>query len=131
LCVTTTGKKTPEALLCGERIRAARESAGIDRNELARRTKIGYSALGNYEQGLRELSIRAAKRIAKATGVPAAYLMGLIEEPDMELLQAPEGVRASFLQTLRSVLAATLPAVTPSPFPTGRPPLNPRPTRGS
>lgn len=111
-------KKTDEALLAGQRIRSVCRGLGIDRKELAQRTKIGYSTLGNYEQGLRELPIREAKRIEKATGVPAAYLMGLIDEDDMQLLRAPRAAREAALQMIKSVASAKAPlgiVATPAP----------------
>lgn len=114
-CVATE-KKTDEAVLAGERIRSVCRALGIDRKELARRTKIGYSTLGNYEQGLRELGIHEAKRIEKATGAPAAYLMGLIDEEDMELLRAPRAVRQAALQMIRTLAAGAAPDGPSRPF---------------
>ena len=123
-CVTTE-KKTEEGVLAGQRIKSVCRALGIDRKELAKRTKIGYSTLGNYEQGIRELGINEAKRIEKATGAPAAYLMGLIDEEDMELLQAPRTVRQAALQMIRTLRAGTAPPPAPAPgrpFPPAREP---------
>jgi transcriptional regulator with XRE-family HTH domain len=112
-----TGKKTPEAILSGQRIREVCRAAGIDLKELARRSRIGYSTLSNYRQGLREVPIRAAQRIQKVTGVPAAYVLGVISESDMELLEAPPGVRAALLEAIRQFHAATRPPGLPVPAP--------------
>jgi transcriptional regulator with XRE-family HTH domain len=95
------GKKTPEAVLCGERLKEAR--AALSQSELARRLKILPSTLGNYEQGLRKLPIRLAKAVQKETGVPAAYVMGLIDEADRDLLMAPDGARLALLQAIRQM----------------------------
>lgn len=115
-CVASE-KKTPEGILAGQRIRSVCRVLGLDRKELAKRTKIGYSTLGNYEQGIRELGISEAKRIEKATGAPAAYLMGLIDEDDMELLQAPLAARQAALQMIRSLSARAPTPVSPAPGP--------------
>lgn len=104
LCMAN-GKKTPEATLAGVRIKEARRHAKIDRRELERRTRIQYSTLGNYEQGLRELPIREAKLIEKATGIPAAYLLGVVDEADMELLRAPREFRVGLFHALKAMAA--------------------------
>lgn len=99
----TKAKVTPEGKLAGERIQRACELAtggAIDRTELAKRTKIKYSTLGNYEHGTRKLQIREARKIADATGVPAAYVLGLVDEQDMQLLRLPRETRMSLLQTI-------------------------------
>lgn len=102
------GKKTVEGVLCGQRIAEARKGAPggpMNLNELAARTKIGASTLGNYEQGTRKLPIRAAKAVQKATGYPAAYLMGLVDEGDRDLLMASPEARKSLLEAIRQLAA--------------------------
>jgi len=102
LCVGK-GKKTPEAVLCGERLREARTRAQLSQSELAKKLKILPSTLGNYEQGLRKLPIRVAKGIQRETGFPAAYVMALIDEADRDLLMAPEGARIALLAAIRQM----------------------------
>lgn len=98
-----TEKKTAEAVLAGQRIRSVCRVLGITQKDLSDRSKIGYSRLGNYMQGSRELPIREAKRIEHATGVPAAYLLGVVDEDDMELLRAPRAARQAALQMIRTL----------------------------
>jgi transcriptional regulator with XRE-family HTH domain len=102
LCVEK-GKKTPEAVLCGARVREARTRAQLSQSELARKLKMLPSTLGNYEQGLRKLPIRVAKGIQRETGVPAAYVMALIDEADRDLLMAPGEARLALLAAIRSL----------------------------
>jgi transcriptional regulator with XRE-family HTH domain len=95
------GKKTAEAVLCGQRMREARGDRS--QSEFAKLLGILPSTLGNYEQGLRKLPIRLAVRAQQATGVPAAYLMGLVDEADRDLLMAPNGARAALLSAIRQL----------------------------
>lgn len=112
-----SGKKTAESVLAGQRVKDACRKAGIDRTELSKRTGIEYSTLGNYEQGTRELPIRAALAIERATDVPAAYIMGLVDEDDMELLRAPRAARKALLEAVSSLAhAATMPPKSIPPF---------------
>jgi len=90
-------------MLAGERLKRALGIAGIDRKELSRRTKVLYSTLGNYEHGTRKLPIRIARKIEAATKVPSAYLMGLIDEMDMEILMMPREAREGFLKTIKAM----------------------------
>lgn len=101
LCVAQT-KKTDEGILAGERIRRAYELTGLDRIQLSAKSKILYSTIGNYENGSRRLPIRHAKMMAAVFRLPAAFLMGLIDEEDMEILRAPKKARDGFLATLRA-----------------------------
>lgn len=100
LCVAK-GKKTPENLISGQRLREARGDRS--QSEFAKLLGISPSRLGNYEQGTRKLPIRLAARAQQAIGIPAAYLIGLVDEADRELLMAPSGVRAALLSAIRQL----------------------------
>src|SRR5579871_1324338 len=83
---TDPPKITEEARLAGERLRHALRIVAISRSELSRRLNMAHpSTVGNYTRGIRTLPIDVAKRIDAVTGIPAAYLMGLVDETDMEL----------------------------------------------
>lgn len=121
LIVGGKGKKTPDGVLAGKRVREVRESRGETREAFAAAVRIGASTIGNYEQGLRELPIWAARLIQKVTGVHAAYLMGLVDDPDESLLSADPDVKSAFLKLLPK-----------KPQPPFRPAkLRPKPVRGT
>jgi transcriptional regulator with XRE-family HTH domain len=96
-------KKTPEAVRAGQRILAVLKLVGITRRELANKTGLDYQRIGNYVQGTRELPIAGAQAIEAATKVPAAYVMGLIDDGDRELLSLPEATRRAFLEAVHTL----------------------------
>jgi Zn-dependent peptidase ImmA (M78 family)/transcriptional regulator with XRE-family HTH domain len=60
----------------GERIRRARESAGLSQQELAKR--IGYSSsatISHFESGERKISILDLQQIAQTLGLPTEYFL--------------------------------------------------------
>lgn len=60
----------------GERIRRAREGAGLSQQELAK--KIGYSSsatISHFESGDRKISILDLQRIAQTLGIPTDYFL--------------------------------------------------------
>jgi transcriptional regulator with XRE-family HTH domain len=61
-----------------ERLRKAREDAGMDQGELAALIGVSRTAVGNWEQARRQPSNKQAKAIAEATGgrYPAWWLLG-------------------------------------------------------
>ena len=89
LCMSS-GKKTAEAVEAGRRIKAARLALNISLAELAKRSGgvLTGSRIGNYEQGIREVDIHAARLLAKALDVHPAYLMGLLSEEEHRFLKA-------------------------------------------
>lgn len=94
------GKKTAEAVLCGERIRACMTHKGWIQTDLARESGLTYTRIGNYLQGLRELPIREANLLGATLGVPAAYLLGVIDDLDKVVLMATDEQKRSFLTLL-------------------------------
>jgi len=78
----------------GERLRKARENAGLSQRELAQACGLGDAAqgrIGNYEGGLREPTLDVIDRMAVVLGVSAAELaypsLGLTND-EARLLQA-------------------------------------------
>lgn len=91
-------KITDEAKLSGDRLQAAIEGIGLSQTEFAKEFGMLQSTISNYVQGIRHLPVRAAKRFEKRLKTPAAYLMGVVDELDMELLKLPKEVRAAMLR---------------------------------
>ena len=99
-------KVTPEGRLAGERIKRAMAIATggpFNQTQFADLVKIPYSRLGNYIQGTRRLPIHEAKKIERSVGIPAAYLMGLVDDDDMQLLRAPKSTRAAVIRMLNEI----------------------------
>lgn len=65
----------------GDRIRNARKSVGVTQQELANRLGISYVGISQWENNSRNPKIETIRRIAKALGVPMAYLMGDTDNP--------------------------------------------------
>ena len=63
----------------GARLRKARHDAGLSLGGVSDRTGglLSKSRISNYEQGLRRIGLEEAELIAGATGVSAAYLLGI------------------------------------------------------
>ncbi|HYF90933.1 MAG TPA: helix-turn-helix transcriptional regulator [Symbiobacteriaceae bacterium] len=59
-----------------QRLIDLRKDAGLSQYELARRLKIGRSALGNYEMGEREPDFDTTKKLATFFGVSVDFLLG-------------------------------------------------------
>lgn len=98
-------KKTSEGVLAGQRIRAAREAKNLSQDALSAATggKLGGRRIGNWEQGTREVGILEARILATALEEPAAYLMGLVDDVDRELLKLPLEVKKHLLQAVRGL----------------------------
>jgi transcriptional regulator with XRE-family HTH domain len=101
LCVAkSVDKKTPDALLCGQRLK---EYQGrLSQEAYAAKLNMLSSTLGNYLQGIRTLGIYEAKIAGAALGVPAAYLLGVIDETDRDILMAPKEKKMLILALLKS-----------------------------
>ncbi len=86
-------KQTEQALTAamGERLRAARHARRLSLSELSALTGnlLSKSRISNYEQGLRRMSIEAARTLAEALEIVSpAYLLGL--EQDRSETLAPD-----------------------------------------
>ena len=61
----------------GERIRAARKSAGMTQAELAEKLGIPYQSIGQWENGIRNPKQETLRRIAAALHTTTTELMGI------------------------------------------------------
>lgn len=61
--------------MIGARIAALRRQAGLSQADLARKLAISPSAMGMYEQGRREPSLRLLGEMARILGVSTDYLI--------------------------------------------------------
>ena len=62
----------------GERLRKAREDAGLAQVDVAREMRIGRSTVANWENGTNKPSYLAVEKLSMMTGVP---LWWLLDEP--------------------------------------------------
>ncbi len=74
-------------------LRRARERAGYNQDELARRAGVTQSVISAYESGRREPSLSTLRRLVEATGVALRLDLvgGRIPEPRRELPPTPRG----------------------------------------
>lgn len=68
--------------MVGCRITALRKKTGISQEQLARQINVCASAVGMYEQGRREPSIKLLIAISQVFGVSLDYLLTGTEAPD-------------------------------------------------
>lgn len=111
-------KVTPEGLLAGQRIVAARNAKGWSQDRLHQEAitrigpgKLGARQVGNWEQGTRQPGIRESKYLAEVLDEPAAFLLGLVDETDRQLLKLDLALKEALLKTIAAVPVQT--AVTP------------------
>jgi transcriptional regulator with XRE-family HTH domain len=71
---TTTNTTTIPAFTIADRIRKAREVAGLDQHQLADVTGIARSTISNYERGSTKPSRAYVKSIGLATGVDHRWI---------------------------------------------------------
>lgn len=63
------------------RLKAAREALGLSKREFAERAGLGEQTYGPFENGVRPLSLLAAKKIRKAHGLTLEFMyFGKIED---------------------------------------------------
>lgn len=63
-------------ILCGDRLRQAREALGYSQAELAAKLGVSRGMVGHYETGLRVPSNEVAEAMATTLGVPLSWLEG-------------------------------------------------------
>lgn len=69
----------PEAI--GARLRKVREILHLTKREFAERAGIGEQVYGPFENGKRDLTLHAAKRLRKTYGLPLEFMyFGKIED---------------------------------------------------
>lgn len=81
----------------GERIKAARESAGMTQEELGRLCGTTKQSIYKYENGVvTNIPLERVEKIANVTGIPAAYLMGWDEDTPTPPALGKEQLQAAF-----------------------------------
>ena len=63
-----------------ERIKQARQAAGLTQQQLADQIGVGKSTVAQYEEGRRRPRLRYVERLSKALLVPAMELLQLRDE---------------------------------------------------
>ena len=75
--------------MLGARIAALRRQANMSQSELAQRLQVSPSAVGMYEQGRREPSVRTLIALAQCFRVSLDYLMtGQISDAELQQIHA-------------------------------------------
>lgn len=92
------------AVIAGRRVAAVRKAKKWTLANLSDATNgdLTPSRISNYELGTRELGIREAILLANALKAPAAYLMGLCDDIDRELLQLPAETKLALLAVFKT-----------------------------
>jgi transcriptional regulator with XRE-family HTH domain len=67
----------------GDRLRKARESAGIGVAEMALRIGVSRNTITNYEHDHRAPSVNALREWAQITGTPPSWLLGIDTESEI------------------------------------------------
>lgn len=62
-----------------EKIKQLRIERGLSQYEVARKLGLARTAIGNYEQGIREPSLNVLKKLCDFFDVSADYLLGRTE----------------------------------------------------
>lgn len=86
----------------GQRIRTAREKAGMTQKELAQKLGIPYQSIGQWENGHRNPKLETMQRIATALGVHVLDLTGTGKPLDQEgnMKKTPGELLGNFLDTV-------------------------------
>ena len=74
----------------GQRIKKARKDAKLTQMELAKKTNLSRSYIGDIEIDRYNPSITTLQTIAEATGVSASYLLGKENEAHTEYYDDPD-----------------------------------------
>jgi len=67
----------------GERLKEMRKKRGLRQNELAERANLQPTAISHFENGARLPSFDNLRRLADALEVTVDYLMGRVDEPEV------------------------------------------------
>nr|WP_244947712.1 helix-turn-helix transcriptional regulator [Azospirillum baldaniorum] len=103
----------PSMGMLADRLRTAREAAGLSQTELARRAGVSQQTIDKIERGLSQRS-RYIVEIAAELKVSAAYLRGLTDDPtpepirtriEAELKSLPDDKLLQALQAIRALKA--------------------------
>lgn len=96
----------PRLLAVAERLRQARDKAGLTAQEAADRSHLSLSSLSMYERGATECRITTLSRLADVYGCSADFLLGRIDEHDQHA-SLPRGWVMVDNAIVRGILAAT------------------------
>jgi transcriptional regulator with XRE-family HTH domain len=66
----------------GDRLRKAREAAGLEQRQLAEAAGISRATISNAERGVGTPHLNTLQRWATVTGVPVAWLLGEVDAAD-------------------------------------------------
>lgn len=116
-CIPETGPGSPLVERLATNLRRLRQSAGIERPELARRASLKVEELSRFEDGAHELSATKALRLAHSLGVSIEELVGRIYWNPGEWVRRP-GDRRPFSERLAGfflVLPDNAPVFDPAP----------------
>jgi len=116
-CIPETGPGSPLVERLATNLRRLRQSAGIERPELARRASLKVEELSRFEDGAHELSATKALRLAHSLGVSIEELVGRIYWNPGECVRRP-GDRRPFSERLAGfflVLPDNAPVFDPAP----------------
>ena len=92
----TQTNTTQKLELVGDRIRQAREAAGISVRELARRVEVSASHVSQVERGLASFSVRSLRKVVSILGVSMDSLFeGTMMPTVVNLLGAPDGLEVA------------------------------------
>jgi transcriptional regulator with XRE-family HTH domain len=88
--MSTTGERSIPAWTFGDRVRKARELAGLTQSELADALGVSRKTIANYEAGATEPNrpLTFAGRLAEATNVPTWWVM-FGDESEMDSEREP------------------------------------------
>lgn len=68
-------RKDPELVVLGDRLRALRHAAGLTQEQLAERSELHWTYVGQVERGERNLTYKILLRLARGLGVSPAQLV--------------------------------------------------------
>lgn len=98
--------------MIGERIKTAREAAGLTQTEFGRAVGKSVSTVSEWESGKRSPGVKLLPDIAKALSVSVAYLIGETESPspDAELTETEAHIYAYSFRPIvfKSLLGCSL-----------------------
>lgn len=99
-----TSTRNQYAVQAGRRIKLARDQLQMTQATLSEATggTLAEKRIANWEQGTREPGIREAIILGKALKQPPAFLLGLVDEIDRDMLTLPVETKVALLSALRT-----------------------------
>ena len=105
----------------GNRLKTAREDAGLSRNRVAESVEVGTTTLQQWETGGREASIETLGKLAELYGVSPQYLIfgdteaqtHQAQASDIAAISAAQGISVEdAIDTLKTMIQGTQPKLT-------------------